>query len=69
MIKTLITLFSTALLSTPVFAHTGMESSSVLHNVLHISASVGIYMALMLVGLYLFKRLPKAQKQKIRVKK
>ena len=67
MIKNLITLFIATLISTTASAHSGMEQSSILHNVLHIFASVGVYIALMLAGLYFFKRLPK--KQKIRVKK
>ena len=62
------TLFITTI-STSAFAHTGMEQSSLMHNALHIATAVGIYMAMMLAGLYLFKRLPKAKAQKIRLTK
>jgi len=68
MIKTLVTLFLSIFISTTASAHTGMEPTSLLHAVLHLSASVGIYIAMMLAGLYLFNRLPKAKKQKIKVR-
>ena len=47
-------------------AHTGMAEYSIVHIGLHIIASVGIYIALMLAGLYLLKRLPKAKKVRIK---
>ena len=68
----LLTLFFTlfiSIFSSSAFAHTGMEQSSLVHNALHIATAVGIYMAMMLAGLYLFKRLPKTKAQKIRIKK
>ena len=66
--KTLILfiIFSFASMANTAFAHTGMEQSSLLHNVLHISAAVGIYLAMMATGFYLLRKLPKAQRIRIR---
>ena len=61
--------FLTLLFSATASAHTGMEPSSMMHSILHIFASVGIYIAMMLAGLYFFNRLPKAKKIRIKVKK
>ena len=47
-------------------AHTGMDTSSILHNTIHIVTTVGIYLAIMAAGFYLLNKLPKAKKQRIR---
>lgn len=55
-----------AIFSGTASAHPGMADYSMAHIGLHVFASVGIYIALMLVGLYLLKRLPKAKKVRIK---
>lgn len=61
-------LFIALFSATTASAHTGMSQLSMAHIGLHITASVGIYIAMMLAGLYLLNRLPKAKKQKIKVR-
>ena len=68
MIKAQIALFLTLFISTTASAHTGMAHSSLLHSLLHISVSVGIF-AIILAGFYFYKRLPKAKAQRVRIKK
>jgi len=65
--KTLsISILLSVVFSTTASAHTGLAQYSMAHIGLHILASVGIYIALMLVGLYLFKHLPKTKKVRIK---
>ncbi len=65
--KTLsISILLSVVFSTTALAHTGLTQYSMTHIGLHILASVGIYIALMLAGLYLFKCLPKAKKVRIK---
>lgn len=61
-ILSIITLF----LASTASAHSSIDQSSILHNVIHIVTTVGIYLAIMAVGLYLLNKLPKAKKQRIR---
>lgn len=68
MIKIVVTLFLSIFISTTASAHTDVEASSIYHAVLHITASVGVYIAMMLAGLYLFNKLPKAKRQRIKVR-
>ena len=68
MIKTIITLFLSLFISTAASAHTGMTEYSIAHIGLHLFASIGIYIAMMLAGLYLLNKLPKAKKQRIKVR-
>lgn len=56
-------------ISSTAFAHTGMSSSSFNHMALHISASIGITIALIAVGYFFYRRTPKARTQRVRIKK
>ena len=69
MMKITTALSLTLLTSTTASAHTGIESSSLMHSIVHVASSVGIYIAIMLAGLYFFNRLPKAKKVRIKAKK
>ena len=57
------------LLVTSASAHTGMEQSTTLHNAIHIITTVSIYLAIIGAGFYFFNKLPKAKRQRIRIKK
>nr|AJG37985.1 hypothetical protein [uncultured Gammaproteobacteria bacterium] len=64
--KKIIVSILTLFLATTASAHTGMDSSSLLHNTIHIVTTVGIYLAIMAAGFYLLNKLPKAKKQRVR---
>jgi len=63
----LITFLITVTISTTASAHTGMEHSSFLHSAIHIISTVSIYLAIIGAGFYLFRKLPKAKR--VRIKK
>ena len=67
-IRLFFTFLLSAGLSSAAFAHPNMVEYSITHIGLHIVASVGIYIVMMLAGLYFLKRLPKAKKVRIRIK-
>jgi len=62
-------LFLLLTLTNTAFAHTDMVQTSFLHLAIHFSIVVGIYLAMMVAGLYLFRRLPRLKTQRIRIKK
>jgi len=68
MIKILLSMLS-LLLVTSASAHTGMDQSTILHNAIHIITTVSIYLAIMGAGFYLFNKLPKAKRQRVKIKK
>jgi len=53
-------------LATTASAHTGMLESPLLHNAIHMLTATSIYLAIIALGLYLFRKLPKAKKQHIK---
>ena len=57
------------LLATSASAHSGMDQSAILHNAIHIITTVSIYLAIIGAGFYFFKKLPKAKRQRVRIKK
>lgn len=61
-----LTLLLAATLTTSASAHSGMEYSSILHNSVHIITTVGIYLAMMVAGFYLLRKLPKAKRQRVK---
>ena len=67
MIKAIYTLFFTLLISTSASAHTGMEHSSFVHSAIHIISAVGVYLAIIGIGFYFLRKLPKAKS--VRIKK
>lgn len=57
-------------LATIASAHTGMDQSSILHDVIHAAPTIGVYIVIALVliafGVFLFQTLPKAKLQRIK---
>ena len=68
--KTIITalsFFTLIVMSSSVFAHSGMEHSVVLHNSIHLIITAGVLLAVIATGYYLYRSLPKAKR--VRIKK
>lgn len=61
--STLTVLFLTLGLSTTASAHAGLSQYSVLHSTMHILASVSVYLALMSVGFFVYKRFSQSTKK------
>lgn len=66
MTKTTLLLFCTLMITSTASAHTGMDYSSVLHTAIHLAITVSIYLAIMGIGFYLLKKLPKAIRLKVK---
>ena len=57
-------MLSTLSISYNAVAHTGMHHSSNMHSMLHIATSLAVSIALIAAGVFVFKRLPNAIKQR-----
>ena len=53
-------------IATTASAHTGMLESPLLHNAIHALTVTSIYLAIIAVGFYVFRKLPKVKKQRIK---
>ncbi len=63
---TLITLFLSMGFSISAFAHTGLSHASIIHSLLHTVITISIVLSLFVAGFVVFKRLPKANKQRFK---
>ncbi len=61
----LVVMLSTLSISYNAVAHTGMAHASNMHSILHIATGVGVSIALMAVGFFLLKLLPKSIEQRV----